>query len=107
LREDRLQELAKALSNKGNTSKEMMIRQLITQKKQLSSARNIENLRGKVFQGSTTMLTIQDDNGNWIALMDKLDIEEAIVLNNKAEFQQPFTLPFYRRLFAIFLNLKD
>lgn len=67
---------------------------LVQQEAQRSSARKIRLLCGEVNNGSTTIVTIQDDKGNWVDLTNKLAIEEAIVLNNKAKFQQSFHTTF-------------
>jgi hypothetical protein len=40
------------------------------------------------------MVTIKDDSGNWVDLTDKVDIEVAIMKNNKEKFEQSFHLPF-------------
>jgi hypothetical protein len=44
--------------------------------------------------GGTASITIQDAEGNTIDLTDKLDIEKAIVKNNKEKFEQAFHTPF-------------
>jgi hypothetical protein len=44
--------------------------------------------------GGTTLVTIQDAEGNTIDLTEKLDIEKAIVKNNKEKFEQVLHTPF-------------
>jgi hypothetical protein len=79
---------------------------LVQQEAQRSSARKIRLLCGEVNNGSTTIVTIQDDKGNWVDLTNKLAIEEAIVLNNKAKFQHLFIPLSCNLLFAGFSALK-
>ncbi len=51
-------------------------------------------MQGKVFTGSTTMVTIQDESGKWVDITNKEDIESAIMKNNKEQYEQSFHLLF-------------
>jgi len=94
LRQTALDGLADALAAQGNTSKENMIRQLQLREKQRSRARKIH-------------FPIQDAEGNTIDLTEKLDIEKAIVKNNKEKFEQAFHTPFIQPPpYVTFLGLK-
>jgi len=94
LRKTALENLAEACAIQGNTSKKKMIKQLQLREKQRSMARKIRFLQGKLRVGSTTLVTVQDAEGNTIELTTKQDIEKAIVKNNKDKFEQSFHTPF-------------
>jgi hypothetical protein len=107
LRQTALDGLADALAAQGNTSKENMIRQLQLREKQRSRARKIHFLQGKMRAGGTTLVTIQDAEGNTIDLTEKLDREKVIVKNNKEKFEQAFHTPFIQPPpYVTFLGLK-
>jgi hypothetical protein len=42
------------------------------------------------------MVTIQNQDGQWVDLRDKKSIEQAIVDSNKAKFEQSFHTPFMK-----------
>ena len=89
-----MHELAAVLSLEGNLNKETMICLLQQRERQRSAARKIRFLRGKLSTGSTTLVTIQDEQGHWIDLTSKHEIEKAIVQNNSEKFRQSFHTPF-------------
>ena len=86
--------LAEALAEAGDTKKETMIKVLRHREKQRFTARKIKFLRGKINTGSTTMVTIQSDDGESKDLTGKREIEEAILSNNQQKYQQSFHTPF-------------
>jgi hypothetical protein len=71
-----------------------MIQILRHREKQMSTAKKIRYLRGKIFTASTTMVTIQNPAGECIDLTEKDDIELAIMMNNMEKYEQSFHLPF-------------
>jgi hypothetical protein len=73
-----------------------MIQVIKHREKQCNTARKIKYLRGKINSGSTTMVTIQPKEGIKKDLMEKMEIEEAIMKNNQAKYQQSFHTPFMR-----------
>ena len=92
LREGSLHEWATVLSLAGNSDKETKVRRLQQRERQRSSARKIRYLRGKLSTGSTTLVTVQQ--GQWVDLTSKHEIEKAIVQNNSDKFRQSFHTPF-------------
>ncbi len=84
-----MHELATVLSLAGNLDKETMVRLLKQRGRQRSSARKIHYLRGKLSTGSTALVTVQNEQGQWVALTSKHEIEKAIVQNNQAIFPYP------------------
>jgi hypothetical protein len=85
-----------------------VICQLQLREKQRSCARKIHFLQLKMRAGGTTLVTIQDAEGNTIDLTEKLDIEKAIVKNNKEKFEQALHTPFLQPPppYVTFLGLK-
>jgi hypothetical protein len=85
-----------ALSKAGNLKKENILQQLHQLKAQRATAAKIRWLQGKIHSGGTTLVTIQNESGEWVDLTDKRDIEAAILKSNTAKFQQSFHMPFMR-----------
>ncbi len=94
LRDSAMQQRVEALAAEGNTTKEKMITVIRHREKQRATARKIRFLRGKLSNGSTTMVTIQTEQGDSIDLTGKHEIGEAIMANNQAKYQQAFHTPF-------------
>jgi hypothetical protein len=85
-----------ALSKAGNLKKENILQQLHQLKAQRATAAKNRWLQGKIHSGGTTLVTIQNESGEWVDLTDKREIEAAILKNNTAKFQQSFHMPFMR-----------
>ncbi len=86
--------LAEALAEEGNTTKEKMLKVIRHREKQRTTARKIKFLRGKLKAGSTTMVTVQLSDGSSQDITGKQEIEEAILKNNQEKYQQSFHTPF-------------
>ena len=84
-----MHEWATVLSLAGNSDKETKVRRLQQRERQRSSARKIRYLRGKLSTECTTLVTVQDEQGQWVDLTSKHEIEKAIVQNNQAIFPYP------------------
>jgi hypothetical protein len=74
--------VAAAWAEQGNSTKEKMLKQLKQREQIKSSHWRIKFLHGKLEQGSTTMVTILDNQGCPIDLTQKSDIEQAILREN-------------------------
>jgi hypothetical protein len=94
LRDNALEKRAEALAAEGNVTKEKMLAIIRHREKQRATARKIKFLRGKLIRNSTTMVTVQSEQGISKDLTEKADIEVAIMKNNQAEYQQSFHTPF-------------
>ena len=70
-----------------------MLKVLRHREKQRSTARKIRFLRGKINNGSTTMVTVTE-GGHQKDLTTKHEIEQAIMANNMDKYQQSFHTPF-------------
>jgi len=68
----------------------------MTTGKQWNTARKLRHIRGKLHTGSTTMVTITDENGQRRGITEKKEIERAIMDNNMAKFLQSSHIPFYQ-----------
>jgi len=79
LRASALENLAEALAQKGDSTKEKMLKALREREAQRDTARKIRYLQGKLRTGSTTMVTTVDNDGNRIDITDKAEIEKAIL----------------------------
>lgn len=79
--------------------KEKILYEIIYREKQRTTARKIRYLRRKINTGSTTMVTIQLDDGSLKDLTGRDEIEEAIMANNQAKYQQSFHKPFLQSPF--------
>jgi len=96
LRATALDNLAEALAQKGDTTKDRVLKALRDREAQRASARKIRFLQGKIRTGSTTMITTTDSDGNKIDIMDQIDLEKAILDNNMHKFSQSAHTPFYQ-----------
>jgi hypothetical protein len=85
LRDTTLENLAAEMAQIGNTSKEKMLQVLHHREKHRATARKIRVLRRKLRTGSTTMVTIQNENGEQQGIPGKMEIEAAIMANNLAK----------------------
>jgi hypothetical protein len=94
LRDSAMEQRAEAWAAEGNKKKEKMIKIIRHREKQRTTARKIRFLRGKLNKNSTTMVTIQSEQGISKDLTGKEEIEEAIMANNQAKYQQSFHTPF-------------
>ncbi len=83
VRDSALKALAEALAEQGNLKKEKVIQVIRHREKQCATARKIKYLRGKINTGSTTMITIQTEDGCKRDLTEKNEIEVAIMKNNQ------------------------
>jgi hypothetical protein len=101
LRAKHLDSLAEAWAAEGNSPKEKILKQLINRENIKSSHKKIKYLRGKLEHSSTTMITILDDQQCPKDLINKVDIENAILRENAGKFQQAFNSPFYTAPLAI------
>jgi len=70
-------------------------------------ARKIKYARGKVRNGSTTMVTVEDSQGGLTEYCKKQDIEREILQNNKKKIRQSHHRPFTKNLSPRILDLND
>jgi hypothetical protein len=66
LRAKHLDNLAEVLAKEGNKPKETILRQLQQRENLRNSHRKIKYLRGKLTRNSTTIVTVLDENGQYI-----------------------------------------
>lgn len=95
LRTNALEELAMALAEQGNVTKEKMLKALRDREQQRSTARKIRYIQGKIRTGSTTMVSVTDSEGNRQDITERIDIERAIRKINHQKFTQSANTPFY------------
>lgn len=93
LRDLALEQLAKALAEAGNTTKKIMLKVIGLREEQRKTTRKTRFLRGKINNGSTTMVTIMEGDIQK-DLTGKKEIEEALSSNNMGKYQQSFHTPF-------------
>jgi hypothetical protein len=91
-----LNNLAEALANDQNMDKHKMLLQLRQRETQRSVARKNRYLRGKLSNGSTTMVTVENTNGSISEFVKKQDIEQANLRTNHNKFCQSHHKPFYQ-----------
>jgi len=96
LRASALENLAEAMAQKGDSTKEKMIKALREREAQRNSARKIRYLQGKLHSGSTTLVTTTDPKGNKVDITDQQEMEKAILDNNRQKFSQSIHTPFYQ-----------
>ncbi len=96
LRASALENLAEAMAQKGDSTKEKMIKALREREAQHNSARKIRYLQGKLRSGSTTLVTTTDPEGNKVDITDQQEMEKAILDNNRQTFSQSIHTPFYQ-----------
>jgi hypothetical protein len=96
LRATALDNLVDALAKKGDTTKEKMIKVLRQHEAHWVSARKIRYLQGKLRTGSTTLITTTDSEGNKVDITDQVELEKAILENNRQKFTQSAHTPFYQ-----------
>jgi hypothetical protein len=96
LRATALENLAEALAQKGDSTKEKMLKALREREQQRQTARKIRYLQGKLRIGSTTMVTTTDPGGNRVDITDQEGIEQAILKSNEEKFRQSSHTPFYQ-----------
>jgi hypothetical protein len=95
LRQTALEALAEAIAKEGNATKEKTLKMLRERESQRNTARKLRLLRGKLKAGSTTMVTIEDADGNKVEITNQKDMELAILKNNHNKFLQSSNTPFY------------
>jgi len=88
--------LATSLAEANKWQQSKVIKQLQERESQRSNARQIRYLQGKIKSGSTTMVTLQMDDGTTVDLTSKDEVEKAIIKNNTEKFQQAQNNPFYK-----------
>jgi len=91
-----LESLAQALAEQENVEKEKTLKALREREQQRTTARKIRFLQGKIRTGSTTLVSFTDVNGQKHELMEKIEIERAILDSNKKKFSQSTHTPFYQ-----------
>ena len=85
---------AEAVAQEGNKDKEKILKEMMQREKQQETAKKLRYLRGKLFTGSTTMVTKTDSNGKKVDITEKTEIEKAILKNNEEKFKQSSKNPF-------------
>ncbi len=86
--------LAEARSEKKNTTKEKIYRNLLRVERQIDTARKVRQIRGKMQSGSTSMVHVQDEEGRWKHLTEKTAIEEAIMVGTQKKCTASLGTPF-------------
>jgi len=67
------------------------------QESKRKTARNIRFFRGKTNTGSTTMVTVELEQGKLKDITDKKGMEQAIMENNIAKFNKSVHAPFFQK----------
>jgi hypothetical protein len=96
LRSSALDSRAEAIAQKEGIQKATIIKSLKLREEQRRIARKIKHVRGKLAMGSTTLVTIQTPTGETQDILEKSDIEQVIMQENKSKYQQSFHTPFMR-----------
>ncbi len=96
LRATALENLAEAMAQKGDSTKEKMLKALREREQQRQTARKIRYLQGKLRVSSTTMVTTIDPSGNKVDITDQEGIEQATLKSNEEKFRQSSHTPFYQ-----------
>jgi len=91
-----LENLALALAEKGNLTQSKMLADLRRREAQRTTARKLKYLRGKLRTGSTTIVTVTNDDGKTREITDKAEMERAILHSNNKKFSQSTHTPFYQ-----------
>jgi hypothetical protein len=97
LRQTALDNLAEAVALKGDLSKATVLKVLWHREQQRQSARKLRYLRGKINTGSTTMVSIPDGENTWKDIVNKPEMEQAILDTSRDKFSQSFHTPFINR----------
>jgi hypothetical protein len=107
LRQKYLESLAIAVAAQNNLKQTTVIKQLIEREQQQSVARKIRYARGRIRNGSTTTVTVEDSHGGLTKYYKKQDIEREILRNNEEKFRQSHHRPFYKNPLPSFSDIKD
>jgi hypothetical protein len=75
LRETALHTLAEAHAAANNTTKQQALKTLIHHEAQKRTAKKIKYVRGKIIIGSTSVVSVQNAEGDWKDVTAKEDIE--------------------------------
>jgi hypothetical protein len=94
LRKSSLDTLAEAWAEKNNVNKSSMIKTLKKREEQRSTARKIKLIWGKLEHGSTTVVTIKNQDGTSSDITEKHAMELAIMEANENKYKQSFHTPF-------------
>jgi hypothetical protein len=95
LQQTALEDLAEAMAETGNSTQAQVLKVLRERENQRATARKIKYLQGTIRSGSTTMVTIIDQDGQRVDLTKQRDIELAILEHNNQKFTQSSGTPFY------------
>ena len=87
-RQSYLEDLAEALSETGNVKKATHLRNLIRIEEQRELYKKLKYITGKANNLGTTFVTIQDDEGIKKDIVDKEEMEKAIINENKKKYHQ-------------------
>ncbi len=98
LRSTALESRAAAVAEKDGITKAAAIKSLKGREEQRRTARKIKHVRGKLVSGSTTLVTVSAPSGELKDIVEKAEIEQAIMQENKHKYQQSFHTPFLRPL---------
>ena len=89
-----LTSLCEARAADGNLSKEQELKNRIRTEEQRRNARIIRRVNGKLRSGSVTSVVAPDENGIWREVTGKVDMEQALLDENKRRFTQASNTPF-------------
>ena len=89
-----LEALAKAKANLGQGTKETNLRVQIQHKAQCQDNRVIQYCNEKIRSGSVHHVIAPNVEGEWVLMMRKKDIEQALLEENERRFNQAADTPF-------------
>jgi hypothetical protein len=89
-----LTSLCEARAADGNLTKEQELKNMIRTEEQRRNARIICRVNGKLQSGSVTSVVAPDDNGIWKEVTSKVDMEQALLDENKRRFTHARSTPF-------------
>ena len=93
-RQSWLESLCEAKAEAGEGDKETVYRNLIRVEAQRRNARIIGRVNGKLQSGSVTSVVAPNENGEWVEVVGKVEIEKALLQENERRFNQARDTPF-------------
>ena len=92
-----IESLCEARAAVGNTSKEQELKNRMTREKQRKDARIIQRVNGNMRSGSLTSVVAPNNEGDWVEVTKKEEMEKALLQENCRRFNQAKETPFLQQ----------
>ena len=95
-RKDWLDQVAAAMAERGNTTKETILKQLKERERQRAAARRVRFALGRTRSGGISMVVAPNADGDWVEMTERVDIEKGCLWENERRFRQAMYTPFMK-----------